>query len=97
MAILEKERGLSDQEVVALANKEKRIIVTFDSDYGTLIYRERLEAPSGVVYLRFTPKFPEEAAEIILSAWQQSALNFEGVFTVITRTRIRQRPLPTGN
>ena len=31
--------GISDHEVVAIANEEQRIILTFDSDFGELVFR----------------------------------------------------------
>lgn len=43
--------GLTDKEIISIANKEKRLIVTLDSDFGTLIYRDNFEY-SGVLFLR---------------------------------------------
>lgn len=31
--------GISDPEVIAFANAEERTIITFDSDYGELIFK----------------------------------------------------------
>ncbi|MEW5920437.1 MAG: DUF5615 family PIN-like protein [Bacillota bacterium] len=32
--------GISDKEVLTFAKKEQRIILTFDKDYGYLLYKE---------------------------------------------------------
>ena len=74
---------------------EERGILTFDRDYGELIYRLRLRSPRGVIYLRFHPHTPEEPASILLlNLLQIEGLQFEERFTVVDRDRIRQRPLP---
>ena len=72
---------------------EERVILTFDRDYGELIYRLRLRSPRGVIYLRFRPHTPEEPASILLNLLQTEGLQFEERFTVVERDRIRQRPL----
>jgi len=73
---------------------EERVILTFDRDYGELIYRLRLRSPRGVIYLRFRPHTPQEPASILLNLLQTEGLQFEERFTVVERDQIRQRPLP---
>jgi predicted nuclease of predicted toxin-antitoxin system len=62
--------GIEDTEVLARAADEQRVILTFDRDYGELVYRLRLLSPKGVIYLRFRPtrqnKFSIVIAEFIL-------------------------------
>ncbi len=79
---------------MARAADEQRVILTFDRDYGELIYRLRLRSPRGVIYLRFRPHTPEEPASILLNLLQTEGLQFEERFTVVERDQIRQRPLP---
>jgi predicted nuclease of predicted toxin-antitoxin system len=93
-AITEETPGIEDTEVLARAADEQRIILTFDRDYGELIYRLRLRSPRGVIYLRFQPHTPEEPAVILLNLLQTAGLYFEERFTVVERDQIRQRPLP---
>jgi len=45
---------------------EDRIILTFDRDYGDLLFKRRLAPPAGVIYLRFDPATPLEPAEEVL-------------------------------
>ena len=73
---------------------EERVILTFDRDYGELIYRWRLRSPRGVIYLRFRPHTPEEPASILLNLLQTEGLQFQEPFRVVEGDRIRQRPLP---
>ena len=43
--------GMSDQAIIEKAFTEKRIIITQDSDFGTMIYRDQI-AFYGLIYLR---------------------------------------------
>ena len=45
-------QGLSDAEVLALANTEGRILLTNDRDFGELVFRQR-RLHAGVIYFRF--------------------------------------------
>jgi predicted nuclease of predicted toxin-antitoxin system len=93
-SITEDSPGIEDPEVLARAVDEQRIILTFDRDYGELIYRFRLPPPKAVIYLRFRPHTPEEPAAILLNLFQTKELQIEGWFTLVERDRIRQRLLP---
>ena len=85
--------GSSDKFILDKANKDKYIIMTFDSDYGELIYKSKLPKPAGVVYFRFFPKTATEPAEILLSIIDNTDLVLENMFTVIEKDKIRQRPI----
>ena len=89
--------GVPDEVVLERAVQERRILLTFDSDYGDLIYRRGLQPPEGVVYLRFIPSSPEEPAEYLLSLFEQPEISIIGMFTVAERDRVRQRPFPSSN
>ena len=43
--------GITDREVVDLAIQERRIIVTFDSDFGTLVFRYGLQPPGVISFV----------------------------------------------
>jgi predicted nuclease of predicted toxin-antitoxin system len=93
-SVTEDSPGIEDSEVLARAADEERVILTFDRDYGELIYRWRLRSPKGVIYLRFRPHTREEPASILLNLLQTEGLQFQERFTVVEGDRIRQRPLP---
>lgn len=92
-AIIEDSPGVSDTEVMARAHREQRIIVTFDRDYGELLYRRRLPAPPGILYLRFAPLTPEEPGEYVLRLLTNPNITLSGHFTVADRNQLHQRPL----
>jgi predicted nuclease of predicted toxin-antitoxin system len=93
-AIIEDAPGAKDSEVLARAVREDRVVLTFDRDYGELIYRFRHPSPVGVIYFRFDPSTPEEPAEHLLRLLTMSDLSLEKKFTVVERGQVRQRPLP---
>jgi len=93
VSITEDSPGIKDQEVLHRAVIEKRIILTFDRDYGELIYKRKLPIPPGVVYFRFDPVTPEETAKFFLDLLAIEALTWEGQFSTVERGRVRQRPL----
>lgn len=94
LAIIEESPGIEDTEVLESAVSEKRVILTFDRDYGELIYRLGLSPPSGVIYLRYQPFNPIEPAKHLLRLFEIEELQFEGRFTVVERGQVRQRLLP---
>jgi hypothetical protein len=55
-AIFEDSPGAKDGEVLAKASQEQRFLLTFDRDYGELIYKLESPRPSGVIYFRFSPE-----------------------------------------
>lgn len=59
-------QGLNYREVLDIANRENRILVTFDKDFGELVVKEKIKV-KGLIMLRFTPKSPREVANRI---WQ---------------------------
>ena len=94
MAAAEIMPGNKDEQVLSFATRDNRILLTFDRDYGELIYRQGKPAPLGVVHLRFVPADPNQPADVVLGLNQVEGLRLEGRYTVVDPPRIRQRPLP---
>ena len=86
--------GAADEVHLQRAADERRIILTFDRDFGALIFRSQLPPPSGVIYFRMIPGTPIEPALLVKALIERRDLTLEGRFTVVDRERIRQRPLP---
>ena len=66
VSVLETDPGLHDSDVIGLARRLGRVLLTFDSDIGERIYKHRDPPPAGVVYLRLIQNDPEEAARVVL-------------------------------
>jgi len=45
--------SIKDSEIMTIAILEERTILTFDRDYGELIFRYNYKPEKGVIYLRF--------------------------------------------
>jgi predicted nuclease of predicted toxin-antitoxin system len=84
---------VTDEEVLRRAVREERVILTFDRDFGELLFRSKLPAPRGVVYFRFEPATPEEPADYLLRLLAAEGVSLEKKFTVVDIKQVRQRPL----
>jgi len=93
VSIIQEAPGSKDEDILKRSHVEDLIILTFDRDYGELIYRHRASLPAGVVYFRFAPATPSEPDEILLNILAQEIPSLSGRFTIIERGRIRQRAL----
>jgi len=90
---MENRPGISDIEVMEFAKTLNYIVLTFDRDYGELIFKRKLPVPPGVIYLRFVPSHPTETAELLQQLFDRNEITFQGFFTVVDRENIRQRKL----
>ncbi len=64
----------SDEEILERAAREGRVVLTFDRDYGRLLYEESPEeslVPVGIVYFRFDPFPPEVPIDYLLALLEQ--------------------------
>lgn len=92
-AVTEGEGSLADPDVLALAVAEKRWIVTFDRDYGELIFARGLAAPPAVVLFRTRSYRPDDPGRVLASLLD-SGSEFEGHFVLVDEAGLRKRPLP---
>jgi predicted nuclease of predicted toxin-antitoxin system len=84
--------GISDIEVMRYAHQEKRIILTYDKDFGELAVKDPVYPSSGVILVRLSQKNPDLIAKYIRDVITLR-LDWEGHFSVIEAEKIRMRPL----
>ena len=84
-------KGILDNEVIDIAIKEERIIITFDRDYGELIFKKGLRPKAGVIYLRWDSFLPDEPGKYLIKLFKTKEIKYTSRLTVITETNIRQR------
>lgn len=93
-AVVETAAGSTDEQILRQAHDENRVLVTFDRDYGELIYVRGLPCPSGLIYLRFAPLNPVEPAEHLTRLFAEASDVLAGRFVVMDRGGYRHRKLP---
>jgi predicted nuclease of predicted toxin-antitoxin system len=83
--------GALDEELVALALAEARIVVSEDKDFGNLAFQHGLR-PLGLIQVRLPNYLPaEKAARLVMVLKRSSA---DDCILVIEPARVRRRPLP---
>ncbi len=88
-------QGCPDEEIVSFASREKRIILTFDLDFGE-IYYFREKPMFGAIVLRVEPQIPAEVNNVIEKFLSHPEVNLdESADTLIIldkeKFRIRRR------
>jgi predicted nuclease of predicted toxin-antitoxin system len=84
-----------DHEILERALAEDRVMVSEDTDYAALLSRSGQRAPSLVLLRTRDPLAPEAQAALILANLQRISGELEqGCVAVLTRDRVRLRPLP---
>ncbi len=84
-------RGVSDEFVMGIAVAEQRTILTFDKDYGELIYRHNFRPEQGVIYLRLAEYEPDEPARIVHKLLSEYKIETDRTLTVFDGIMVRQR------
>lgn len=92
VSIMEELSGSTDETVLDKAIRDQLIILTFDRDYGELLFKYMKDPPPAVVYFRTKGLDPEEAGTTLVSHIN-SGLTLNNFFTVIEETGVRQRKL----
>lgn len=85
--------GLSDTDVLALAVREHRWLVTFDRDYGELIFASGLPPPPAVILLRVRSYSPTDPADWIMDL-SHNPHDHIGRFVLFDGSTLRSRMLP---
>ncbi len=85
--------GSPDDVVLARACDENRLLITFDKDFGELVFRRGAKASRGVVLFRIAQ--PSAAAVATrVAAVLESRDDWSGHFSVVEESSVRMRPLP---
>ncbi len=85
--------GLTDEQLVNLAEKEERMIITFDLDFGE-IYYFAAKTHVGIIVLRIRPQTIEHANEVLerfLKSRMIKEENLEKALIIVDEKRVRFR------
>lgn len=84
--------SILDAEVMLIAMKEERVILTFDRDYGELIFKHNYKPYWGVIFLRIEEFEPIDPGLIIEKILLNKDLDLRRALTVVDETGgLRQR------
>ena len=93
--ISEEQPGSPDTSVLQRACDTDATLLSFDRDYGELIFRRGHLAPRSVIYLRDIPSSPAEMVSVVQGLLNGSlAGDVVGYFVVWTGEGIRKRSFP---
>jgi predicted nuclease of predicted toxin-antitoxin system len=93
-AVAEQNPGATDREILERPDIETLILITYDSDFGELIFKHRMPAPAAVIYSRLGRAEPRFVADEIIQLIRQPINT--ATFNVITKEGVRTRPLLPG-
>ena len=84
--------GIDDRAVLALARRDSRWLLTFDSDFGELVFQKGEAPPPAILFFRLHPMVQ---ADLLVLAVRSIADEAAAGFTVVTREGTRRRPFAT--
>lgn len=91
MRIDEVQKGMSDEKVTELAQKIGGVLITFDKDFGELVFKKRKKV-DGIILLRIKPR----SIDYVIDRIQKlliSGIELKGKFIIIEDDKIRVREI----
>ena len=65
--VLEDSPGALDEDVLSCANAQQRLLITFDKDFGALVFQHGAAASCGIVLFRISLSPPGQAAAKVVA------------------------------
>lgn len=92
LAVRDVARSATDDGVLALAMRERRIVVTHDRDFGNII-RYPVGRHCGVIFVRLRNQSPSSVARVLVSLFfSVSPQRFRNRLAVVTENETRFYP-----
>ena len=93
LCISESSPRAEDSEVIRLAVRENRILLTEDKDFGRLVYSHGQET-LGVIFLRFPTFARRRISRDVVNLVKQQGEKLAGSFVTVQPGRIRMSHVP---
>jgi len=88
--VAELDPGITDDQVLDIARRERLLLLTADKDFGELVYRLHRQA-HGIVLIRLAGIAAEEKADIVGTVVKKHGQELHDAFSVITLQGVRIR------
>ena len=85
----------ADEVIFDRAAQEDRILISADTDFGTILALRKTPKPSVILFRLSTHRHPDHQIQLLLANLTDFSVDLErGCIAVFEDTRIRLRPLP---
>lgn len=88
ISVFENHIGITDDEILQIAVNEKAVILTYDTDFGELVFRFNLKF-YGIILLRVHGLSLIEKIDKTIRAIREHETELENAFTVISENSVR--------
>jgi predicted nuclease of predicted toxin-antitoxin system len=90
LAVRDLDPGMSDENILARAAAEQRLVITMDKDFGELVYRSG-HAHAGVLLLRLEDESSAHKVAVVEQIFTPHANQLQGRFAVYQKGILRIR------
>ena len=87
-SVFEQWRGVSDNEIIEKCQNEDYILITFDKDFGEMVFRNQ-KVHNGIILLRCEPNILKKRIEVLNKLIQNYSDSLQNNFVVVTNDKVR--------